>query len=173
MSDSTGKSGGGGGTKSPKDSATTKTAEKSADKSADKGADKSTEKSTDKSADGAASEKDSSGGTWEKNKPAGNSEVYYGHFSNVKNDTYRNAWDEIWGKGDEDTKPARKKKPAAKAKKPASPITLAFDMEDLPAELRDALAEVARAKLKKSRVNYDKFEKVGSVDWRIECHVKR
>ena len=43
----------------------------------------------------------------------------------------------------------------------------------MPRFIRDGLAKIARAKLKKSRVNYDKREAAGSVDWQIECWVKR
>ncbi len=104
----------------------------------------------------------------------GKVEVHYGYFSNVKNPAYRSGWDGIWGKGDKKNarpKPATKR--AATAKKTAAPVTLDLDFSDLPDEIRDGLAGVARARLKKSRANYDKLDRAGSVTWRIECRVVR
>ena len=46
-------------------------------------------------------------------------------------------------------------------------------MDDLPEQLQEALASVARTRLKKSRISYDRRNKAGGVSWRIECEVKR
>ena len=101
----------------------------------------------------------------------GKSDVYYGKFSNVKNPAYRGGWDDIWGNGE-----AREKAPAQKmpARKKAVPVTLMLDMADMPKALRAGLADFARAELKrqKSRLNYDKRDKAGSVNWRIECRIE-
>ncbi|NQU71788.1 MAG: hypothetical protein HQ514_14640 [Rhodospirillales bacterium] len=101
----------------------------------------------------------------------GKSDVYYGKFSNVKNPAYRGGWDDIWGNGE-----PREKAPAQKmpARKKAAPVTLMLDMADMPKALRASLADFARAELKrqKSRLNYDKRDKAGSVNWRIECRIE-
>ena len=107
----------------------------------------------------------SEGGKSSRESIGGAGAVHYGFFSNVKTPQYRSGWDDIWN---EETKP-KKKKPA-RAKGPVA-ISLAFD--ELPEEVQRGLAEVARAKLKKSRTNYDDRARAGAVGWRIDCEVKR
>ena len=101
----------------------------------------------------------------------GKSDVYYGKFSNVKNPAYRGGWDDIWGKGESREKAPAQKKPA---RKKAAPVTLMLDVADMPENLRAGLADFARTELKrqKSRLNYDKRDKAGSVNWRIECRIE-
>lgn len=95
----------------------------------------------------------------------GSSAVHYGFFSNVKSPEYRSGWDDIWSK-----KTATKKKKRARAKEP---VVISLALEDLPDELQAGLVEVARARLKKSRINYDNRTKTGAVTWRIDCEVRR
>lgn len=101
----------------------------------------------------------------------GATDVYYGKFSNVKNPAYRGGWDDIWGSGDSPKQAPAKKKPA---RKKAAPFALMLDMDDMPEDLRAGLADFAKAELKrqKSRANYDKRDKAGSVSWRIECRIE-
>ena len=128
--------------------------------------------------DAGASKANGESGKSDGGKPAresvgGAKEVHYGYFSNVRTAEYRDGWDAIWGQGK-----SRRSQPSTAAKRntrrrPTTPIRLNLDIDDLPDDLRAGLAEVARAKLKKSRVNYDKRNQAGAVDWQIECRVKR
>ena len=149
------------------DAKTTSSKTDNADKN--KGKTGSTEnKSKTTSGDGA-----SKGGKSARESVGGVKEVHYGYFSNVRTEEYRDGWDAIWGNDN-----SKKTKASAPVKKntrarPTKPIRLSFDIDDLPEHLRIGLAEVARSKLRKSRVNYDKRDKAGAVDWQIECWVKR
>ena len=121
---------------------------------------------TDKASDSTSSTTSKSeGGKSSRESIGGASAVHYGFFSNVKSPQYRSGWDDIWSNK---TKP-KKKKPA-RAKEPVT-ISVAFD--ELPEEVRRSLAGVARAHMKKSRINYDNRTKAGAVTWRIDCEVKR
>lgn len=151
---------------------------KSAKKSKETAAKPASEsKSTDSASDSSSSSSGSSdSGGGEKGKSAresigGAAEVHYGYFSNVKTPEYRSGWDSIWGDKNASDDPAPKKK--ARPRKKSAPITLSFDLEDLPAGVRDGLIEAARKALKKQRVSYERRDKAGDVDWRIDCHVKR
>ena len=160
----------------PKSKAKTKSSK--ADSS---GATKSTaDKSSADSASTSTSEtsKSSSGKPTEKSareSVGGSKEVHYGYFSNVKTPEYLDGWDAIWGNTDgKSKKKSATKKPAKPAaRRPLTPVRLNLDLDDLPVEIREGLVKVARAKLKKSRVNYDKRDAAGAVDWQIECWVKR
>ena len=124
------------------------------------------------SSDDGAKAKKSDSGASEASAPKtnGSSDVYYGKFSNVKNPAYRGGWDDIWGNGE--IAPARKK-PAKK--KTLAPVVLNLELADMPEGLRAGLAEYAQAELKrlKFRLSYDRRDKAGSVDWRIECRIDR
>lgn len=113
----------------------------------------------------AASTSKSEAGKSSRESVGGSGAVHYGFFSNVKTPQYRSGWDDIWNK-----KTSSKKKKPARAKEP---VVVSLSLEDLPAEMQQGLADIARARLKKSRINYDKRAKAGSVTWRIECEVKR
>lgn len=104
----------------------------------------------------------------------GAGEVHYGFFSNVKTPQYRSGWDSIWSKGknkgEEPAKADVKKKRPVRAKEP---VTVSLSIDELPDELRDGLAEIVRARLKGSRISYDRREKAGAVSWNIDCEVRR
>ena len=105
------------------------------------------------------------GGKSSRESIGGASAVHYGYFSNVKTPKYRSGWDDIWSK---ETKP-KKKKPA----RTIEPISISLALDELPDELQKSLADIARAHLKISRINYDNRAKAGAVTWRIDCEVKR
>jgi len=137
---------------------------------------KTAEKATpEKSASEKSGDGESGGGAVEKSAResiGGAKEVHYGYFSNVKTPEYRAGWDSIWG----NKKSTARKRPATAkpgVRKPLAPVRLALDIDELPAEITDGLVEVARARLKKSRINYDRRNDAGEVDWHIECWVKR
>lgn len=148
----------------------TKTETKTASKSETKAAEsKSTE------ASGAATESSSGGeaGKSARESVGGAAVGHYGYFSNIKTPEYKSGWDDIWG--NKKSGGAKKKAPAKKkaAPKRKEPRVVAFDFEDLPADLQAGLADAARAQLKKSRINYAARDKAGAVTWRIECTVER
>jgi len=144
----------------------TKTAAKSDTKAAES---KSTE------ASGASTEPSSGGegGKSARESVGGAAVGHYGYFSNIKTPEYKSGWDDIWG--NKKSGGAKKKAPAKKkaAPKRKEPRVVAFDFEDLPADLQAGLADAARAQLKKSRINYAARDKAGAVTWRIECTVER
>jgi len=106
--------------------------------------------------------------------------VHYGFFSNVKTPQYRSGWDSIWSK-DKKSKKSSAEAPEDKTSKasprrtirPKAPVEISLGLDDLPADVRDALIAAARVKLRGSRVNYDRREKAGAVSWTIACEVKR
>ncbi len=107
----------------------------------------------------------SEGGKSSRESIGGASAVHYGFFSNVKTPKYRSGWDDIWSR---ETKPIKKK--PARTKKP---VVISLALDELPEEVQKGITDFARALLKKSRINYDKYAKAGAVTWRIDCEVKR
>ena len=109
----------------------------------------------------------------------GSGAVHYGFFSNIKSPEYKSGWDDIWGNekssGKKFTgkKAPQKKAVARKTVRKREPVLISLSLADLPPHIQEELASVARAKLKKSRVNYDNRLKAGAVSWHIECEVKR
>ena len=104
------------------------------------------------------------------------SDVHYGYFSSVRTPAYRKGWDDIFGKRKSSSTRARKSGGAARAKKKATierPITLELDFGELPEELRAALGDEVRRKVKHRRVNYDKLDAAGAVRWNIVCEIER
>ena len=102
------------------------------------------------------------GGKSSRDSVGGSKEVHYGYFSSVRNENYRSGWDEIWGS---------KKKPAKKVKKETGPVELYFDFGKLPDELRDALAEHARKKLRRTPAGFKKLLESGAVDWNLSVRI--
>ena len=121
---------------------------------------------TDKASDSTSSTTSKSeGGKSSRESIGGASAVHYGFFSNVKTPKYRSGWDDIWSR---ETKPIKKK--PARTKKP---VVISLALDELPEEVQRGVTDFARALLKKSRINYDKYAKAGAVTWRIDCEVKR
>ena len=92
------------------------------------------------------------GGKSTRDSVGGSKEVHYGYFSSVRNENYRSGWDAIWGS---------KKKPARNVKKTTGPAELYIDFEKLPDELREALAEYARKKLRRTPARFKKLLESG------------
>ena len=155
------------------------TKSKSADTTAAKASDSTSSDSTSSdstSSDSNTSTSSSSGGGGKSSRESvgGSGAVHYGFFSNIKSPEYKSGWDDIWG--GEKSKPKKKaaaKSTVRKVTRKKDPVIISLSMDDLPAELQNELASVARARLKKSRVNYDSRDKAGAVSWQIECEVKR
>ena len=135
-----------------------------------KSSDSGSDSGTDGGKEAGKSARESAGGT---------ADAHYGYFSSVRTPAYRSGWDDIWGNGNgtngagEDEAPgqrraARASRPA-KARKRRDPITVTLDLDALPPSLKNALVELARAELKKSRVSYERRDKAGAIDWRITC----
>ena len=102
------------------------------------------------------------GGKSTRDSVGGSKEVHYGYFSSVRNENYRSGWDEIWG---------NKKKLAKKSKKGPGPVELYFDFEKLPDELRDALAEHARKRLRRTPASFKKLLESNAVDWNLSVRI--
>ena len=100
-----------------------------------------------------------------KESVGGKDAVHYGFFSNVKTPEYRSGWDDIWAKA---KKPGKLRKNEKK-----EPLILEIKFAELPPTIQEALADVARVKMKKSRISYDSREKKGGVSWNLSCEVKR
>ena len=136
---------------------------------------KSESKTESKSAEASSSSSTSadSSGKSAKDSVGGAAVGHYGYFSNIKTPEYKSGWDDIWG--NKKSGGAKKKAPEQKkaAPKRKEPHAVAFDFEDLPADLQAGLADAVRAQLKKSRINYAARDKAGAVTWRIECTVER
>ena len=109
------------------------------------------------------------------------SDVHYGYFSSVRTPAYRKGWDDIFGKkqlsgakaGKNGTENRAKSARKTKTSTIKQPITLELDIAELPQELRAALNEEIRRKVKRRRVNYDKLDKAGAVRWNIVCEIER
>ena len=90
---------------------------------------------------------------------------------------YRKGWDGIFGKKKPPGAKARKNSAAARPKKKKAmlkkPITLELDIGELPEDLRAAISDEVRRKVKRRRVNYDKLDKAGAVRWNIVCEIDR
>ncbi len=146
--------------------------------SADKSSNKSSEsKPKDSGSGDAASKSDKAGGDAGKSAKesvGGASDVHYGFFSSVRSPAYRSGWDDIWGN---DSDKPRHKAPAKRRSnsnsKTPKPVAVALKIEDLPADIRDGLVEVARKKMRKSRSSYDELDSRGRVDWTIGVTVNR
>ena len=165
----------------PKAESKSESAAPKAAESADSKPDASSDaKSSDSGKDG-AKESGKDAGKSARESAGGKSDVHYGYFSSVRTPEYRSGWDAIWGgkngddadNGDETPRrraAARASRPA-KSRKRRDPITVTLDLDDLPADLKEGLVEIASARLKESRVSYARRDKAGAIDWRITCRV--
>ena len=128
---------------------------------------------TKKPSDAASSDGGKESGKSVRESVGGSGDVHYGYFSSVRTPAYRSGWDAIWSKNGDGEGERRSARSEPKPRKKPQPITLSLDLDSLPGALRDGLVEIARAELKKSRVNYERRDKAGAVDWRIVCRVDR
>lgn len=152
-----------------------------ANSASDTNAEKSAESGAEKSADSAAETSAKSGGGKAQKETVSSSDVHYGYFSSVRTPAYRKGWDDIFGKkklsgakaGKNGTENRAKSARKTKTSTIKQPITLELDIAELPQELRAALNEEIRRKVKRRRVNYDKLDKAGAVRWNIVCEIER
>ena len=100
-----------------------------------------------------------------KESVGGKDAVHYGFFSNIKTPEYRSGWDDIWAKTKNPGKPPKKEK--------KEPLIVEIKFDELSPTVQEALADIARVKMKKSRSSYDSREKKGGVSWNLSCEVKR
>lgn len=134
-------------------------------------------KSSEATSSSSSSPSSSSSSTGEGGKSAresvgGAKTGHYGFFSNVKTPEYKSGWDDIWGK--KETSGGRKKAAPRSASKAAKgPVTVTLDVDDLPDDLRAALAAAAKKKLGRGKAAYDRSEKAGTLVWEIACTVQR
>ncbi|MBK19239.1 MAG: hypothetical protein CMM52_10445 [Rhodospirillaceae bacterium] len=122
--------------------------------------------SSDSSSESSSSTKSTGeAGKSSKESVGGAGAVHYGFFSNTKTPEYRDGWDAIWSKKNEPVK--------RRAAKSRAPKTIEIPFAKLPASVQEALDDVARKELKKSRISYDNRQKKGEVSWQISCQVGR
>ena len=146
---------------------------KDSDKASPKDSDKASPKDSDK-----ASPKKSEKGKSQK-ETVSSSDVHYGYFSSVRTPAYRRGWDEIFGKAkDSDNSKASNDshRQVTRKKKKASirhPLTLELNFDELSDELRMALSDEIKRKVKRQRINFDKRNAAGAVRWNITCEIKR
>jgi len=163
---------------SASDSSTEKSTKSSTEKSTESGTEKSTESGTEKSTESGTEKSAKSSADKSQKQTVSTSDVHYGYFSSVRTPAYRKGWDDIFAKKKPSGAKARKNGAsvtATKKKKAAlkKPITLELDIGELPDELRAALSNEVRRKVKRRRVNYDKLDKAGAVRWNIVCEIER
>ena len=151
---------------------------KDASSASDSSTEKSTKSSTEKSTESGTEKSAKSSADKSQKQTVSTSDVHYGYFSSVRTPAYRKGWDDIFAKKKPSGAKARKNGAsvtATKKKKAAlkKPITLELDIGELPDELRAALSNEVRRKVKRRRVNYDKLDKAGAVRWNIVCEIER
>jgi hypothetical protein len=85
------------------------------------------------------------------------------HFSSVTTPEYRSGWADIFG--------PKGKAVSSKKAKPKLPASLSVSWDDLDTDGQSALEDIARKLAKKKRLNYDKLQSNGQIDWRISCEI--
>ncbi|MEC8138385.1 MAG: hypothetical protein VX107_19790 [Pseudomonadota bacterium] len=121
------------------------------------------------SSSSASSSSASSGGSGKSQRESvgGSKEVHYGYFSSVRTPEYRSGWDAIWGeKSKSSTKTVKNK-----AKKLAGPVELDLAFDKLPDNLREALMEHVRKKLRRTPNGFKKLQESGAVDWNLTVRI--
>ena len=104
------------------------------------------------------------------------SDVHYGYFSSVRTPAYRSGWDAIYGqKGirKKDQVSVKVNKKVTKRAKFKPPVTIELDIDSIPEDLRLALEDEIKIQLKPRRLNYDKMQSKGTVQWNITCKILR
>ena len=121
------------------------------------------------SSSSASSSSASSGGSGKSQRDSvgGSKEVHYGYFSSVRTPEYRSGWDAIWGKKSESSTKTVKNK----VKKLAGPVELDLAVDKLPDNLREALMEHVRKKLRRTPNGFKKLQESGAVDWNLTVRI--
>lgn len=104
------------------------------------------------------------------------SDVHYGYFSSVRTPAYRSGWDAIYGKNEPqkiERASVKTRKNPTKRSTIKSPITIELDIDSIPEDLRLALEDEIKIQLKPRRLNYDKMQSKGTVQWNITCKILR
>ncbi len=162
------------------DSAKSKSAapSKESAKSADSGnSAKDSDKASPKDSDKASPKKSEKGKS--QKETVSSADVHYGYFSSVRTPAYRQGWDEIFGRkknsGSSNASNNGNRQPTGRKKRTAikQPLTLELDIGELPDELRAALSDEVKRKVKRRRINFDKCDAAGAVRWNITCEIDR
>ena len=126
-------------------------------------------KSSSSSESSSSSSSASSGGSGKSQRESvgGSKEVHYGYFSSVRTPEYRSGWDAIWGKKSKSSTKTVKNK----AKKLAGPVELDLAFDKLPNNLREALMEHVRKKLRRTPNGFKKLQESGAVDWNLTVRI--
>ena len=106
-------------------------------------------------------------GKSQRRSVGGSKEVHYGYFSSVRTPEYRSGWDAIWGKKSKSSTKTVKKK----VKKLAGPVELDLAFDKLPDDLREALMEHVRKKLRRTPNGFKKLQESGAVDWNLTVRI--
>ncbi len=126
-------------------------------------------KSSSSSESSSSSSSASSGGSGKSQRESvgGSKEVHYGYFSSVRTPEYRSGWDAIWGKKSKSSTKTVKNK----VKKLAGPVELDLAFDKLPDNLREALMEHVRKKLRRTPNGFKKLQESGAVDWNLTVRI--
>ena len=129
----------------------------------------SSSSSNSASSSSASSSSASSGGSGKSQRESvgGSKEVHYGYFSSVRTPEYRSGWDAIWGKKSKSSTKTVKNK----VKKLAGPVELDLAFDKLPDNLREALMEHVRKKLRRTPNGFKKLQESGAVDWNLTVRI--
>ncbi|MEC8370734.1 MAG: hypothetical protein VXZ99_07955 [Pseudomonadota bacterium] len=126
-------------------------------------------KSSSSSESSSSSSSASSGGSGKSQRESvgGSKEVHYGYFSSVRTPEYRSGWDAIWGKKSKSSTKTVKNK----VKKLPGPVELDLAFDKLPDNLREALMEHVRKKLRRTPNGFKKLQESGAVDWNLTVRI--
>ena len=127
-------------------------------------------KSSSSSESSSSSSSASSGGSGKSQRESvgGSKEVHYGYFSSVRTPEYRSGWDAIWGKKSKSSTKTVKNKVK---KRLAGPVELDLAFDKLPDNLREALMEHVRKKLRRTPNGFKKLQESGAVDWNLTVRI--
>ena len=137
--------------------------------SSEKSSSSDSKKSSSSSESSSSSSSASSGGSGKSQRESvgGSKEVHYGYFSSVRTPEYRSGWDAIWGKKSKSSTKTVKNK----VRKLAGPVELDLAFDKLPDNLRKALMEHVRKKLRRTPNGFKKLQESGAVDWNLTVRI--
>ena len=137
--------------------------------SSEKSSSSDSKKSSSSSESSSSSSSASSGGSGKSQRESvgGSKEVHYGYFSSVRTPEYRSGWDAIWGKKSKSSTKTLKNK----VRKLAGPVELDLAFDKLPDNLREALMEHVRKKLRRTPNGFKKLQESGAVDWNLTVRI--